>query len=314
MWKRLRPVWSILSVLIMTSACGDDKTTDTPPDSGGGDPMCGGHGQPECNFEWLQHNGGEIRLEIVQNPAGKMLVTLYAFFISAQTPEKIPYLTYGKEENGAFGPCSATSTYSNSVNPGQEVNDSRVFVDVGDTITLSDGRVDIVMNRYENIADKRGLIMDIGYAYQGAAQGTVPPDMVLPGVEYTITLSGMGVLPYKLKVPPTWNTVGGNVQFLASGTNNMATAASWVYLYQDEAKFEETALLQFTGNNTAGMKETWFCVGPAAGRIDVPDAKTMFPPSGTMQGATAVHQKVEWNGRLLDIIGVNCKQSAYAIQ
>lgn len=303
----------ILFSSVLITGCGDNGGSETPmPDSGG--PPCGGHGQPDCDFEWLKYNGGEIRLEIVQTPTGKQIITLYAFFISGQTPEKIPYLTYGSQQNGAFSPCSATSTYSNSVNPGKEVNDTRVYVDVGETMTLSDGRVDIVMNRYENIPDKRGLVMDIGYAYQGAAAGTVPPDMVLPGVEYTITLSGVGVLPFKLKVPPTWNTVSGNIQFLPSGTNNMQTDASWEYLYEDDPKWEEVALLQFTGNNSAGTKETWFCVGPAAGRIDVPNAKNMFPPSGTMQGATAVHQRVEFQGRLLDVIGVNCKQSAYAFQ
>ena len=302
MSKRLLPLWSCL--LLCASACGDDG--GTPMMMGDDDQPCGGHGEPACTGEFTNHNGGEIRLEYIQTNTGAYQVILYAFFISAQDPEKIPYATDG---------CSNILSYVNSTNPTAPVNDSRVYQDVGDTVTLTFKDTNIVLNRYTNIADKRGLIMDIGYAYQGASKGTVPPEAILPGAEYTIHI-GNELFPYTLKVPTPWQTEGGNMTFAVGATTNLkqATDISWQYAYVNEP-YTNVGLLSFTGNNTAGQKETWLCIGPATARVDIPASMMSgFPASGNVQGATVAHRKVEYNGRLLDVIGVTCRQTPYVIQ
>jgi len=303
MSKRLLPFWSCL--VLLASACGDDG--GTPPPGDDDTTPCGGHGQPECTGEFVNHNAGEIRLEYILTNTGSYQVILYAWFISAQDPEKIPYATDGQ--------CLNSLSYTNTTNPGAAVNASRVYEDVGDTVTLTYKDQTIVLNRYTNIADKRGLIMGIGYAHDGAARGTVPPEAILPGAEYTIHIGGE-LFPYKLKVPTPWQTSGGNMTFAVGATTNLKQAAdiSWQYQFVNEP-YTQSGLLSFTGNNAGGMKETWLCIGPATGRIDIP-ATTMatFPAAGNVQGATVAHQKVEYKGRLLDVIGVTCRQTPYVIQ
>jgi hypothetical protein len=305
MAKRLLPLFASL---LIVSACGDSTV---PPGDDTPDAMqpCGGHGQPECTgdqAEYLKHNGGEIRLEYVTAQNGTLQIILYAFFLSSQMPDGIPY------------PIDGTSNVLasvNSTNPGMEVNDSRVYMDVGDTVTLSHKEQTITLNRYTNIADKRGLIMDIGYAVDGASKGTVDPNMILPGAEYTIAIGGV-VQPYKLKLPTPWQTMAGNVVFALNATTNLTkgTDISWQYDFVDEP-YNMGALLVFAGNNSAGVKESWLTIGGATGKIDIPGTTmATFPASGTLQGAVIVHQKLNVNGRVLDVIGVNCKQTPYVIQ
>jgi len=116
--------------------------------------------------------------------------------------------------------------------------------------------------------------------------------------------------------PTAAGTFAGNVNFTANSTTNLTanTDITWKYEFVQEP-YDMAHLLAFTGNNSAGTKESWVCLGGASGEFDIP-ATTMasFPISGVLQGATVVHQKINNNGRVLDVIGVTCAQAAYAIQ
>lgn len=302
--KHLLPI--ITSLLI--GGCGDDGGTVTPP--GDDDMPCGGHGQPECtgpDAEFLQHTGGEVRLEYVETQTGALQIILYAWFVSAQTPETVPYTSDG---------CTNILSYTNNTNAGMAVNDTRTYMDVGETVTLSYQGQDIVLHKYTNIADKRGLVMDIGYAVDGNVRGTVSPTMILPGAEYAITLGNGTVFPAKIKVPTSWQTVSGNMAFGGGATNNLLAAdgVNWKYTFVDEP-YTKAAMLLFGGNNAQGVKESWFCIGNNTGQKTLTPAEVAtFPKSGTVQGATIAHQKVNFNNRTVDVIGITCRQNPFVIQ
>jgi hypothetical protein len=303
----------LFAALVVAGGCGDQVSRggdDTGTPDAMGEP-CGGHGQPECppsaDNEFLRHTGGEVRLEYITTQTGALQVILYAWFISKQDPETIPYATEG---------CTNLLSYTNNTNAGATINDTRVFMDVGPTVTLSYQGKDIVLTKYENIPDKRGLVMDIVYAKDGNVRGTVYPGDILPGAEYTITLGNGVVLPAKIKVPAPWQVSGGNMVFGANAVNNMSKTAdaNWNYQYPEE-ELTKSALLLFGGNNAAGMKESWFCVGAQTGAMNVPSSMmATFPASGTVQAATFAHQKINFNERVLDVIGITCMQTAYTIQ
>jgi len=315
--RLLLPLCSFSAAFVVAGACGGGSARDNGADAGSGSGSgvaCGGHGQPACatdanDPEYLNHYGGEIRTEYSANPqTGAEGITMYAFFVSAQTPDSIAELQDG---------CQNTKSFVNTTNAGA-VNTTRTFEDVGDTMTFTGaGEQPITLGRYSNIADKRGLVMGIEYAYNGSAVNEVPTTDVLRGAEYNIDMSGMGTFPGVLKMPTEWETVAGNLDFGSGSVNNIpaATDVTWQYSYVPGEPFVDTASLLFSGNSGSGVAEAWFCVAPINdGMVTIPAATVaMFPPSGKLQAATNAHQQINFNGRVVDVLGVTCRTTTYTI-
>jgi len=307
--------FALSAALVLAGACstkGDSSTADSGGGGGDGGP-CGGHGQPVCPddasmAEYMNHEGGEIRLEFLETNTGQQQIVLYAWFLSAQTPEKIPAPGSG---------CTNVASYVNTTNAGTEVNDSRTYMDVGNYVNLRGPGGTISLSRYDNIADKRGLIMDIGYAKDGAVRNTVQPNQMLRGGEYQVELGNGDVFPDTVKLPTQWETIGGTLTFGPNIINNIPkdTDVEWDYSYIPDEPGVSYGILLFTGNNTAGVKETWFCVNGVNGSVKLPASMlATFPPSGTLQAATIAHKMVNFKGRQVDTLGITCRQTPYTIQ
>ena len=305
--------WALLLVTCITCGGGGGIGTGDAG-SDGSNMQCGGHGQPACTvdaagMDFLNHYGGEIRGEYSANPSsGAESVILGAFFVSAQTPDSIAEPMDG---------CQDVKATTNTTNAGA-INGTRTFEDLGDTMTLTGaGDQTIVMNRYMNLADKRGLVMGIEYAYGGAVKNTLPVTMMLRGAEYNITSSGSGAFPGVLKIPTEWETVGGTLAFGSGDVNNISSGSDvvWQYSYVNGEQYVDTASLLFSGSGTDGKPHAWFCVAPINnGEVTIPAATVaMFPPSGTLQAATNAHQQINFNGRVVDVIGVTCRTTPYTI-
>jgi len=300
------------SGLLLIGAC-STKDDFKAPDGGGntGEP-CGGHGQPMCenqeDQEYRNHWGGEIRLEFIETNTGAQQIILYAWFMSQQDPEF--FLIPGSG-------CTNTLSYTNTTNTGAAINDTRTFMDVGDTITLTGGAQSISISKYENLADKRGLVMDINYAKDGAVRNTVAPTAMLRGAEYDIWMSGMGAFPGHLKLPTQWETIGGTLQFGPNVVNNIPkdTDISWEYSHIPGEDHVNVASLLFVGNQPDGTRQAWFCVAEPDGRLEIPaSVAAQFAPSGNLQAAIIAHQTINFNGRSVDVLGITCRQTPYNIQ
>jgi hypothetical protein len=306
---------SSLFVLALASGCSTKGSTTPATDGSGGsgNEPCGGHGQPACKDDagmpdYLNHEGGEIRLEFLETNTGQQSVILYAWFLNGQAPEKLPQPGSG---------CTNVLSYANTTNPGAEINDSRAYMDVGNTVSLTGPGGTISLQKYENIADKRGLVMDVGYAKDGSVRNTVTPSTMLRGGEYSVSLGNGMPFPGKVKLPTQWETIGGTLAFGPNVVNNIPkdTNVIWDYSYIPDEPYVQYGILLFTGTNTSGVRETWFCVNEVTGRVAL-DAATVaqFPPSGTLQAATIAHQQIGFNGRNVDVLGITCRQTPYTIQ
>lgn len=275
---------------VSTIGCGNNTSVNPGPDA------------PDT--EYLKHEGGEVRLEYVGTSMGTTVVIAYAFFLGSQAPEKIPYSAEG---------CSNLTGYLNVTNAAA-VNNTRTFLDVGDTVTLSGPGTDIVMPRYSNIPDKRGLVMGTEYAKNGMVRGQVVGTDLTLGASYQISTSGMGKLSMPLKLPTAWKTTGGNMNFGVNAVNMIPpnTDLSWQYANLDASTIVDNGTLLFTGMNSQGVTETWFCQQGPTGHVDIPAAQiAMFPQTGQVQSATITHEQVDFNGRVVDLYGVNCLTAPY---
>lgn len=297
------------SLAMLLSGCGDDVNT-TPIDASNPIRDAAPDSSPDAvSQEFLNHEGGEVRVEWVEKSNGTTTTTeiiAYSFFLSSQTPEKIPYPGDG---------CTQLKGYTNTTNATTAVNDTRTYMDVGATVKLVGAGREITLSKAVDKPDKRALPMDIGYfgGVAGAHTGAIASSQFLRGGTYDVVTASMGTLPVPLKLPGQWETIGGNLNFAPNAVNTIPanTDVSWQYAFPDEDR-TNTGILLFSGNNLAGVREVWFCVHALNGRVDIPAAMmATFPPTGTVQAATISHQKIDWNGRVVDLLGVTCKQTPY---
>jgi hypothetical protein len=98
----------------------------------------------------------------------------------------------------------------------------------------------------------------------------------------------------------------------ATNTIPRNTDVSWQYAYVDGSPVVDNGTLLFSGMNSQGVQETWFCQQGPTGRVDIPAAQVaMFPPSGQVQSATIAHEQADFNGRVVDLYGITCQTASY---
>ena len=298
-------------IAALAVGCGNDGnvTIDSSGIDGNGGP-CGGHGQPACpdslEKTFLDFEGGEIRFEWRLLPDGTMQVMVgQAWFLSDQSPDKIPGLT--------FGMCTDAYSYENTANPTIATVESRVALDVGDKVTLTSPDHTVELLREMNKGDFRGLNHEIIYLANARASGGVDPALITFGVDYAIDFADPAVpdVEEPLHMPALWDTTGGNISF------GMATP---LVLNRGEDVIMQYNLTE-EPTSTAGFflwaapGQAWICPQLNDGQLEMDKSfLDLIPPAGNLLAATVSHQKVDMNGRNLDLIGYTCKIRPYTVQ
>ena len=269
--------------------------------------MCGGHNQPVCDDGWRSKEGGDVRIEYILGKDGVTYsVNAQAWFLEDQTPAKLPGVM--------FGACSHLQSYENIAFPSDATKASRVWKDVGATVTLSGPAGDIVFDRAENVADKSGAIHQIIYVKNGMAKGGVTPAEVTAGGEYGIATAAGPIVPEKLRLPGAY-TVTGGIQVPGDNVFPATSPITYTYTAPDEAN-TKIAFIAFVGmGQTSGVVENWFCPMEKTGSITVTvEDLAKFPRAGTLAIGMTSHQQLNFDGRLIDVVGMHQRLANYMIQ
>lgn len=290
----------VLSAMALALAGCDDETPTT---------TCGGHNQPVCDDDtWKSKEGGEVRVEYILGKDGTTYsVNAQAWFLEDQMPAKIPGVM--------FGMCSHLQSYENIAFPSDATKASRVWKDLGPTITLTGGASDIVFNREMNVVDKSGATHEIIYVKNGLAKGGVAPTEITAGTEFDAVAETTGPLvTTQLRLPGNY-TVTGGIQVPGDNMIDGAQPLTWTYSAADEAN-TKIAFIAFVGMGaTSGVVENWFCPMERTGSITVSvEDLAKFPRSGTLAIGMTSHQQVEFDGRLIDLVGMHQKLANYMFQ
>lgn len=347
----------VLSTGMMATGCGDDTTTtDTPdamvdetPDAGPtADAMCEpGHGGGcgDSSFD-LALEGGEIRLELFQQGPdnGGNRLAAQAFFFNAQTPGIRPMVgTQIVDENGDFHGCFAYKDgeyYNNGANPRhQEIADSRAYIDVGATVTLTNVADDT--DTLELAKDDSGTAVD--------PSNRIQHDILYVGDEnydparaafYSWEIAGAGdylaidlVNGYsaatQMPVPdgfepniyfPQEFTLSDPVEadYFASGVSfNKGEPLTITWDNAGEEDATSPGVVSFVGFVTANDEVESWCLTPGdSGSATVPpEVLDYVSPEGKLLVGKFAHTAWEQtqDDARFDVLAVNCKLGAYTI-
>jgi len=270
-------------------------------DDGGGDdvPTCTGHGDCETAIDLPE--GGEIRLELVDQQDRFVEVRTHAWFASDQVPALRPFTRPSADWDVQDGANMCVRTTSASFFPGGPP-ESRTYIDAGSSVTLSPGGdgPDLVLAKAENVQDwSHHNFHDILYI------SDINADDIERNAEYDFVGAGRSEAnalrvpgDYELSFPDMTEQVE-----IPSGTD-------FPFYWEPPGKVRQFdyALVSFAD----AYGPTHVCIGPPSGVMTIPAATISdLNPAGKVDHCLLNHRVIEVDGRRWDFIGANCKEANY---
>jgi hypothetical protein len=278
---------------VLAAACG-----------GGSDNGAAGHGGGRLD------DGGEVRIERRYLPDGTSIQTVTnAYFIDAQD---------GNVNRAPLGECTdLRGDYESQITPAVSLRDSRSYLDVGHRVTLSSSGGNFDLARNYAGKDFRNHDTGVVYLKDEAAKGTVDPSMIATNAVYSITAAGDPDFDFSLYMPPDFTisgisypadtfTTGSDIDLsitMAAQTNNPneTNNANFVVFF-DPADGD--------GN---GHGASHFCLFEGGSSSFTVPSSTVDELAATgfwLTGAVD-HRLGVYNGRTLDLMGINCVFGSY---
>ena len=296
--KRFALGLAAISMAAFVGACGSDS--DTPP--------CVGHGCGDA----LAPFGGQVLLEYLLKPDGSEVAKVTAWFTSAHDGNH-PTLP----EPGPSGAEPSCINYSTTdAFPRADV-DGEVNIDVGDSITISNGTLDMVLTRNEAGVDGDFVQHDVLYTYVD----TNPVPAAFHDANWTVTLEENGevyedILTGAIYSPTnfTLNSPTFDAGYSIDRSSDLDVEWTAEPDPTDIAAEAVDALVAFLDPNT-GLHT--LCLSPAdegtmtissAIVADVPDAGVF------LVGKIAHNQKLNADNRVTHLLGRNCWVGPYTAQ
>lgn len=303
--KELNTSWLFVCCvgLALASAC--SESTAPVCDSGGG-----GHGGGDtCDVDpWTLPEGGEIRIEQFRSSDGDN-VAVQAMFWENQTPAARPL--GGVPLEGNCEDYTAGNLFDNGFYDIQQtIADSRTYQDQGPSLMLRTGTTDFVLSRTMNAADRSaGIMQDIIYlGTDNASELVYGANYNVVGLDFNraVDINSVDTTPGEFFLGPNFTTSAN----LLTTTPELPASGDYTVSWTPSPG-TRAAFLTFVDSTTFGGEYGCFDI-PNTGSITVPESViSQVDDAGLMLIIEVDHRPHDFDGRRLDVLGINCNIGAY---
>ncbi len=302
-------------------ACGSDGGDDTT------DCLGAGHGgtKPTCG-PWADDvaEGGEFRIEIQRNGTDDTTTAAtHAYFFKDQIPAR-------RELEGTVivpgtGCTDVTAgVYFDNGSPAAaiEIANSRTYLDVGETVSISSAEQSFTLQKQLNMMDLSSYLTHKEVYLTPSADGSAN----LRNHTYDVAWTGGDLGDMELAEPTAVQGYAAAAQlFVPANMTNLdpsfaaplqiPATGDWTLTYdQEAAPADAPPLLQFIvfyDLDVGGV--THQCVNDGSGTMTVPrEMIDKLNPSGLVYFGSFSHIGNLQQGRRLDLVGVNCQYQEFA--
>lgn len=313
---------------VAVSICGLAAFTGCGETTGGTGDDCDVHGGCDGPFA-LESEGGDVRLEIFRFADNSEVLNSQGWFFEGQSPGVRPL-----DGDPVVDPidgieyCQDQTMYDDRFDQGPsqrllEIVNSRTYLDMGSSITL-EGPVDITLTKHTDTVDPSSGFFEHDIMYLG----DIAPEDLPRDASYA--LSGFDVGTGQDPLGNEWEgaSIYMPADFEATWASDSSTAAvaglggisfqkgdkltiTWTQPPADAPR--DMALFAVIDGET-GMV-THGCVTENTGEMVVPAVITnAVPDAGFIVHGMVQHHAYDYEGRRLDLQGLNCELWEYSAQ
>jgi|GEM_PF-2451678 len=251
--------------------------------------------------------GGEVRLELVHQTGLAPEVRTHAWFADSQVPESMNWPRPPDNWHEQDGPGLCRDLRGGGFYPTDEP-EYRNYLDVGNEITITNREAEIVLGRYLAVQDRVAhLWHDVLYI------NDIRPYNLKAGTTYDIHIPGSDEFPEMTYQDALYLPSSVDPLFPDMEQEQVIMPAYEDFLFisrgltDDPNHFTTVTFIDHYG--PAG-----FCIGPRSGLLTVPSSfLDKMPDHGTLQYGHLTYGSEEHNGRRIDFVGVNARETVYVI-
>ena len=295
--------------LAAAGGCGDD-------DTGTGDAGCVGHtcpadGGADAGVDpFSLPEGGDVRIELIYNPDGTSSVAMQAFYWQNQTPA-------ARALSGPqFGMTSCEDmrggdVFENGTTPeAQQIADSREYIDMGASLTLTGNGQTYTLTRSEDTEDQSAFLThDIIYL------GDVTRDDIAVDTEYTVDGVDMGSArnPLGITVSDSRIYLPDDFTITPAVNSGVTLPATGDFVFTiSRGDRADGVFLAFGDPDTFAVRYQCLFVPNDDGVLTIPQELIQaVDDEGFLLIGTFAHWANIMDGRRIDVQGINCLFAEY---